>query len=294
LKLINDAFGHEAGDKLIKNAASILSKCCRERDILFRTGGDEFVILMPRTNRQEALLMFHTIQQAFIRESHKRENYYMSISLGFNTKEVPAEDIKKVIKIAEDNMYKHKLLEHKSSHSAIISMIKTTMFNFSNETEAHANRLSELARKIGLKLELSRTEMDELELLATLHDIGKLGIDGHILNKTEPLNEAEWAEMKKHTEIGFRIAMSTQELAPIAYYILSHHERWDGSGYPNGLKGEQIPLLSRILSVIDAYDAMTSKRIYSVAKSREEACDELKKNAGSQFDPHIVDIFLSE
>jgi diguanylate cyclase (GGDEF)-like protein/PAS domain S-box-containing protein len=294
LKLINDAFGHEAGDKLIKNAASILSKCCRERDILFRTGGDEFVILMPRTNRQEALLMFHTIQQAFIRESHKRENYYMSLSLGFNTKEVPAEDIKKVIKIAEDNMYKHKLLEHKSSHSAIISMIKTTMFNFSNETEAHANRLSELARKIGLKLELSRTEMDELELLATLHDIGKLGIDGHILNKTEPLNEAEWAEMKKHTEIGFRIAMSTQELAPIAYYILSHHERWDGSGYPNGLKGEQIPLLSRILSVIDAYDAMTSKRIYSVAKSREEACDELKKNAGSQFDPHIVDIFLSE
>lgn len=294
LKLINDAFGHEAGDMLIKTTASILLKCCREGDILSRTGGDEFVILMPRTNRDEALSVFHLIQQSFIDESLKRENYYMNISLGFNTKEKPSEDIKKVIKVAEDNMYKHKLLEHKSSHSAIIAMMKSTMFNINYETEAHANRLTELARKIGSKLELSRTEMDELELLATLHDIGKLGIDGHILNKTEPLNEAEWAEMRKHTEIGFRIAKSTQELAPIAEYILSHHERWDGTGYPNRLKGEDIPLLSRILSVIDAYDAMTSKRIYSEAKSREEALKEIRKGAGTQFDPHIVDIFLRE
>ena len=294
LKLINDAFGHEAGDKLIKIAASILGLCCRKGDVLSRTGGDEFIILMPRTSRDEAVSVSQMIQQLFMEESLKRENYYMNISLGFNTKEESTEDIKKVIKVAEDNMYKHKLLEHKSSHSAIIAMMKSTMFNISSETEAHANRLTELARKIGSKLELSRTDIDELELLATLHDIGKLGIASHILNKTEPLSEAEWTEMKKHTEIGFRIAMSTQELVPIADYILNHHERWDGTGYPNGLKGEDIPLLSRILSVIDAYDAMTSKRIYSEAKSREEACEELRKGAGTQFDPYIVDIFLSE
>lgn len=296
LKLINDAFGHDAGDRLIKATASILLSCCQEQDILARTGGDEFSILMPETKRDEALAMIEKIQTACNDECNKNDANYVNISLGCNTKERmdENENINRVIKIAEDYMYKRKLLEHKSFHSSIIATMKSTMFAISQETEEHAIRLVALSQIIGRRLQLSRSEMDELELLATLHDIGKLGIDGHILNKAGKLTDAEWTEMNKHPEIGFRIAMSIPELMPIAESILCHHERWDGTGYPNGLKGESIPLLSRILAVIDAYDAMTTDRIYQQAISKEAAIDEIKRNAGTQFDPNIVRIFLDE
>ena len=294
LKLINDAFGHTAGDRLIEDTARILLSCCREQDILARTGGDEFFILMPGTGRDEALAMLKKIQKACDDECFNNEVHYINISLGFNTKEKIEEDMDQVIKTAEDYMYKRKLLEHKSSHSAIIATMKSTMFAISQETEEHANRLVALAQIIGGKLELSQTELDELVLLATLHDIGKLGIDGHILNKADKLTDAEWAGMKKHPEIGYRIAMSTPELMPIAEYILRHHECWDGTGYPNGLKEDDIPLFSRILAVIDAYDAMTTDRIYRQAISKEAAIDEITRNAGTQFDPNIVKIIIDE
>lgn len=293
MKLINDALGHEIGDQLIRETARIMAACCREGDMLARTGGDEFTILMPNTSRKEAQALFKQIESAFRDEFRIQEENYMSVSLGFDTKESWSEDINQVIKSAEDIMYRRKLLEHKSSHGSIIAAMKSTMFNISHETEAHANRLVEMSRRIAAKLKLSSDEMDKLELLATLHDIGKLGIDRRVLNKETPLNEEEWKEMRKHPEIGFRIAMSTHELMPIAEYILSHHERWDGSGYPQGLAGENIPLLSRILSVIDAYDAMTSDRVYRHAVSREEALEELKQFAGTQFDPRIVEIFIN-
>ncbi|HRW12565.1 MAG TPA: diguanylate cyclase [Syntrophomonas sp.] len=293
LKLINDALGHEIGDQLIRETARVMAACCREGDMLARTGGDEFTILMPNTSREEAQALFKQIESAFRDEFRIQEENYMSVSLGFDTKESWSEDINQVIKSAEDIMYRRKLLEHKSSHGSIIAAMKSTMFNISHETEAHANRLLEMSRRIGARLQLSNDEMGKLELLATLHDIGKLGIDRRVLNKETPLNEEEWKEMRKHPEIGFRIAMSTHELMPIAEYILSHHERWDGSGYPQGLAGENIPLLSRILSVIDAYDAMTSDRVYRHAVSREEALEELKQFAGTQFDPRIVEIFIN-
>lgn len=125
-----------------------------------------------------------------------------------------------------------------------------------------------------------------------LHDIGKMGIDDRVLNKPGKLTDDEWAIMKKHPEIGYRIAKSSPELEPIAEYILAHHERWDGKGYPQGLKGEEIPLLSRIVAVADAYDAMTEDRVYRKALTKEQTLDEIRKNIGSQFDPHIAQIFL--
>jgi HD-GYP domain-containing protein (c-di-GMP phosphodiesterase class II) len=145
---------------------------------------------------------------------------------------------------------------------------------------------------MGNALELSSEEQSELALLAVLHDIGKVGVRQNVLQKPESLDGEEWDEMKRHSEIGYRIAQNTPELSVVADYILSHHERWDGKGYPRNLKGEQIPLLCRILAVADAYDAMTSDRVYRKALSKEVAMEELCNNAGTQFDPILVELFL--
>ena len=294
VKLINDAFGHSAGDKLIAKTASIIKGCCREGDILARTGGDEFCILLPKTDSETAFQILERIKTECdeYNATINGEPFRIDLSLGCSTKNTEDENIDMVIKAAEDYMYKRKLLEHRSFHSTILSSIRATMFERSQETEEHAGRLIEMTRKVGMGLNLTQVELDELELLATLHDIGKVGIEDRILNKTGKLTGEEWSEMKKHPEIGYRIAMSSPDLMSIAEYILCHHERWDGKGYPQGLKGEEIPLLSRILAVADAYDAMTQDRPYRKAMSKEEAAAEIKKNAGSQFDPEIVRVFI--
>jgi HD-GYP domain-containing protein (c-di-GMP phosphodiesterase class II) len=145
--------------------------------------------------------------------------------------------------------------------------------------------------RIGVILDLSEDQMDELKLLAFLHDIGKIAVPDSILEKPGALTPKEWEEMKQHCEIGYRIAISAPELSPIANSILSHHERWDGSGYPQGLKGKQIPLLARIIAVLDAYDTMTQGRIYKKEISEQEALAEIVRCAGTQFDPEVVTAF---
>ena len=176
----------------------------------------------------------------------------------------------------------------------MIASIRASLIEKNGETEEHCQRLIEMSKKIGEILNVTQKQLDELELLATLHDIGKIGIDDGILNKPGALTDEEWYEMKKHPEIGHRIAMSSPELAPIAEYILCHHERWDGNGYPQKLSGEEIPLLSRIISVADAYDAMTSDRPYRKRMEKKEAVMEIKRNMGTQFDPKIAEIFITE
>jgi HD-GYP domain-containing protein (c-di-GMP phosphodiesterase class II) len=143
-----------------------------------------------------------------------------------------------------------------------------------------------------MELKFSGKDLDQLTLLTMLHDIGKVAIRESILKKPGPLTLEEWEEMKKHPEIGYRIAQNTPELSAVAEYILFHHERWDGTGYPRGLAGEEIPLLCRILAVADAYDAMTSNRVYRQAMGKQEALAELKRNAGTQFDPALVEKFI--
>jgi diguanylate cyclase (GGDEF)-like protein/PAS domain S-box-containing protein len=294
LKLINDSFGHTEGDKIISTTAKIISSCCREGDILARTGGDEFSILMPNTDNQSAVSLVNSIQSAL--DQHNSgvadEAYRICLSYGADTKYDLSDNFIQVQKRAEDYLNQSKLLNKNSSYSSIISSVKATMQEKSQETEAHSERIAKLARIIGIRLNLSQIELDHIELLATLHDIGKVGIAEQILKKPGKLDQNEWNEMKKHPEIGYRIAMSTPNLAPIASYILCHHERWDGAGYPQNLKGLEIPLLSRIIAVVDAYDAMTAERIYRKPITHDEAIEEIKKHSGLQFDPEIVRIFI--
>ena len=219
---------------------------------------------------------------------------YLSISLGYATKTISTETMDTIIMTAEENMSMHKLFERKSVRSSIIASIKVIMFEKSQETEEHAERMVQLSKLIGHAMALTESQMNELELLSTLHDIGKMGVSAEILSKPGKLSESEWAEIRKHPEIGFRIAQATSELIPIAEYILYHHERWDGKGYPEGLIGEKIPLLSRIIAIVDAFDAMTNDRAYRSAMTRPEAMEEIRKNSGTQFDPDISRVFLEK
>ncbi len=294
LKLINDAFGHKDGDRLLVEIAKILSICCRKEDILARTGGDEFCILLPQTTTEEARAICKRVIDDCKKYENKTDNgmLYLSISLGYATKTNPKATIDSILIEAEEYMYKQKLLERKSIRSSLLSSIKTTMNEKSHLTAEHEERLATLSKRIGSALELSDVQINELELLSTLHDIGKLSINDQILNKPGKLAEEEWAEIRKHPDIGYRIAQASPELMPIADYILCHHERWDGKGYPQGLSGGSIPLLSRIVSIVDAYDAMTQDRPYRKAMPEADAINEIKANAGTQFDPKLASLFV--
>ena len=295
LKLINDTMGHTAGDKVLVETINLLSMHLRRGDILARVGGDEFSILLPRTRSHEAQDIVNRIQAACqtLKVNVLKEPINLSVSLGFATKTKIAESFSYICKLAEDSMYRRKLLERDSFHSTLLESLRLSLFERSHETEEHASRLIHLSKKLGTAMGLSKDDLDNLVLLSSLHDIGKISIDNSILLKPGKLTDDEWLEMKKHPATGYRIAMASTELRSIAEYILCHHERWDGAGYPQGLKGENIPLLSRVIAIVDAYDAMTSDRPYRVKLTRQAALTEISINSGSQFDPEIAALFLT-
>ena len=294
VRLINDAYGYSEGDRLIVDTAQLLKSSCDTTSILFRTGGDEFIVLLPNTSESKMSDILRRIQHKCKLYNLQPENQLvqLNLSLGAATRVHMSQSIDKVMHQAMDSLHKNKILESKSYHSSILSSIQATMFAKSQNTEEHAERLSVLCQLMGEQLDLSQSQMDELMLFAMLHDIGKIGIDDNVLNKPGKLTDDEWIIMKKHTEIGYRIALSSPELLSIANYILTHHEHWDGKGYPQGLKEDEIPLLSRILGLVDAYDAMTQDRVYRKAMSKEDAMNELQRNRGTQFDPNLTDIFI--
>lgn len=294
LRIINDSLGNMEGDKLLVTIAKILDSSCRTEDIVARIAGGKFNILLPKASREVAEKILRKIMADCEAYNKKMscDLYHISISLGYATKTSTNEFLDSILKNAEDYMYNRKLLEDKSFHSSIISSMKSALFEKSQETEEHAQRLVKLTRSVGQAIGLTNQQFDELELFSTLHDIGKIGTDNQILNKPGKLTNTEWIEMKKHSEVGYRIAMASPELMPIAEYILTHHERFDGMGYPQGLAGEDIPLLSRILGVADAYDAMTEDRVYRKGMLKEDAITEITKNSGTQFDPRVAKIFV--
>ncbi len=294
LKFVNDGFGHKEGDKLLVEIAKILTANCRKEDILARTGGDEFCILLPQTTQEDAQAICSRIYEdcrSFMQRADKNI-IYLGISLGTATKLNQDVTVESVITQAEDSMYKHKLAERKNVRSTIISSVLSEVAAKQDVKDANQGKMLTLSKKIADVLEISEDRKKDLELLLTLHDIGKISIPDQILKKPGNLTESEWAAVKKHPEIGYRIAQSAPELMPIADDILHHHERWDGQGYPQGLKGEDIPLLSRIVSVLEAFDAMTQDKPYRRAVTEAEALREIILNAGTQFDPEIVRILL--
>ena len=294
LKLINDAFGYDAGDRMIQTTAAVIKTTILPHEIVARIGGDEFGLLLPNTDAKACTERMEAFKQAFDVYNSQLQDRTMiiNLSIGGSTKESMVDDLSQVVKNAEANMARRKLFDQKSHHNAVLSSIMATLFERSFETEEHAERIGSLCAIVGERLHLSHDDIDRLKLFAYLHDIGKIGISDQILNKPGRLNDEELIVMRTHPEIGYRIAMASPDFAAIADLILTHHERWDGTGYPNRIAGERIPLLSRILAVADAYDAMTEDRVYRKALTREAAMDEIRKNAGTQFDPQIAALFL--
>ena len=291
LKLINDAFGHSMGDSVLKKAAGIMTDSFRDEDIVSRVGGDEFVILLPLTMEKTALEIVERVKRKL--ENNPLEYIKISISFGTATKTSVDEDINKVYKKAEDRMYFNKLKESKEAKLLMIEFLKKRLEKITYETKSHYDRLRELTMMMAEALDLSETEKEELKLLSEFHDIGKIGVPRNILQKEGRLNREEWEDVKRHSEIGYYIAKEIKDASSIDELILTHHERWDGKGYPGLLKEEEIPLSARIFALADAYDMMVNDRPFQTRMTKSLALKEIKKQSGRQFDPELAETFIN-
>lgn len=291
LKLTNDAYGHLAGDKLIEKAAFFLRKGCRQNDLVFRIGGDEFVVLLKKTDLKQAQALVTRIQNGIGAEPDDG-TVRLSVAFGCAEKQASTPSMEDVLRQAEDVMYRQKLVMSRTAKLKIIDQIKEHLFSTMQEDHENYPEISRVCREVGKRMGLDGRDLRDLTVAALLHDIGKVTVSREILLKPGPLTPEEWQKIKHQPEAGYHILKSVSQMSQIAEYVLAYHEQWDGNGYPKGLKGKEIPLPSRIICVVDAYYAMVSDRPYRKALSREAALSELEKNAGTQFDPAVVMAFL--
>ncbi len=315
-KAFNDNYGHLAGDKLLKQIGGTLKGAIRDSDQAFRYGGDEFAILLPQTGVDAA----NQVSERARRQVALRVRAGpIPITASFGLASWPADGIgaTEIIAAADAALYHAKrsggnrihcasgtLLPpadgmedpERSSSSEGLSTVYTlaaTVDARDHYTRNHSKRVSEFVIALAEALNLEPREISRLEICALLHDIGKIGVSDEMLNKAGKLTDKEWEAVKSHPVLGATIASRIHQLAPCVDGILHHHEKYDGSGYPKGLKGEEIPLDARILAIADAFAAMTSVRTYSDALSYDSALEELNQCAGTQFDPHLVEVFAS-
>ncbi|KAF0197529.1 MAG: diguanylate cyclase and metal dependent phosphohydrolase [Bacillota bacterium] len=217
----------------------------------------------------------------------------ISFSLGVATAVDMNQSLEETFKVADNSMYRNKLRYKLGAKNDIFAALQKAMQEKDHLATEHSERVNTIAVEFGKTLGLSSDVLRDLSALAQAHDLGLIGVSNEVLHKPGPLTTDEWSMVRQHPERGYRIAQSSTEYAGIADYILHHHERWDGTGYPLKLIGEQIPLLSRIIALADAFDVMTTGRPYRQKDSQEEALAELRRCAGSQFDPHLVEHFCS-
>jgi diguanylate cyclase (GGDEF)-like protein len=291
LKLVNDSLGHLVGDHLLIAVANILNECFREGDVVARIGGDEFAILMPSSDQEAVGQACRNIREAIARYREVNPEKPVSLSIGMHVKTDKTENINDSFKIADDKMYREKLHRAQSVRSAIVSTLAKALEARDYVTDGHADRLQDIVETLALAVGVPESQIADFRLLARFHDIGKVGIPDHILFKPAKLTPDEFEIMKRHSEIGYRIALASPDLSPIADWILRHHEWWNGTGYPLGVQGKEIPLACRILTIADAYDAMTNDRPYRKALPQEEALTEIMRCAGRQFDPYLTEEF---
>lgn len=291
LKLVNDVFGHREGDRLLIVIAEILRRSCRETDIVARWGGDEFTMILPETDEETARTICSRIQET---AKHRGGTAIPpSIAVGTATKTRADEDVSRVLALAEERMYDDKLAQSGKNREKVIASLLARVREQWPDRDRHLERTRKMAHIFAENMRLGRSEINNLNRFILLHDIGKVTVPDAYINKPGQLTEAEWEIVKRNPEAGFRIAKAFAETAGISDEILSLRERWDGTGYPRGLNGEEIPFLSRMFSIIDSYDTMTHQRPYKQALSREEALHEIGDNAGKQFDPELAAIFIA-
>ena len=290
LKLINDVYGHFKGDMLLRNITDILKESFRKEDIISRWGGDEFISILPKTSVKDAESIIKRIKE--LCEEKSTTEMPLSISLGASIKKFSSENIDDILKEAEDKMYKSKIVESVTAQESLLQSLRVILKKGDYKTETRIKKMDDYAVLIGKRLNLSSTKLEELKLFMNFHNIGKLALADEIMAKKGRLTVEEWKIVKEIPEIGYRIAESSAKLIPIAESILSHHEWYNGQGYPRGIKGEEIPVLSRISFLVTSYDAMTSDRPYRNKMTSSEAKKEIKKFSGIQFDPKVVDAFF--
>lgn len=287
LQLFNDVYGHKVGDEILIKVAKVLVDTVMNKYYVYRISGDSFAVIL--TNDQVKLLeRIDSLKQKIEKISYQDFN----VSITFAIKERANQSANQLIIDVEKELQKNKAKNKKSKYSTRITAILDALTSKYDDEKHHSDQVKLLCKKVGESLGLNKKAIDNLMMAGHLHDIGKIAIPEEVLHKPGRLTDDEYEIVKTHAEIGYRILNAVDEYQEIALATLHHHERYDGKGYPSGLSGEDIPLISRIISVVDAYEAMTSDRVYRKSLGKAFAIQELKSCSGSQFDPKIVDVFI--
>ncbi len=314
-KHYNDLYGHQKGDEALKKIGKLLKNIARENDLVARYGGEEFAIILPNTSEEEATKIAERIrnkvEKTYFEGQENQPNANFTVSVGIAVFPDKAKSELELVKCADDALYRAKFF-HKNrvetyvsvldelkrdlneEENALVTSIKTliSIINAKDKyTYSHVERVVIYSRLMAKKLGLSEDEKKQLIYGAYMHDIGKINIPNEILTKKMRLTKEEWEILKQHPKDGVEIIKSVNSLKNVVPLILYHHERYDGFGYPVGLKEKEIPYLARVLTVIDSFDAMTSSRPYNKRKTYDEGLIELERCSGTQFDPEIVRIF---
>jgi len=291
LKDLNDHYGHKKGDTLLKHMADICVKSCRDSDYVCRIGGDEFAIVCPETDEYGAASICERIRH-LCGSSYVDYIGYPSIALGHATKESDVTSIDEIFKNADNNMYRNKMTYSESSSGMFLKALQLTLEKSGHESKEHLDRVKHYALALGNTISLNQSEMDDLSVVADLHDIGKIGVPDGILNKKDTLTDEEYEVVKGHAYFGYSMLKATPSTIRIAEYILYHHEWYNGKGYPDGLIGDKIPKISRIIQIADAFAVMTGGTVYREALEKQKAINALRENSGTQFDPELVETFI--